>query len=110
MRPHCILPMLADRRRVEFELLGRFEFDFYIKSGYKLKGCFMFESSWIAQIFNSCAAQNGGIVRRRVSDVLRFSSPSELERAVRARGFHMLLSGDQYVIVCDREGALKIVC
>ena len=70
----------------------------------------MFENSWIAQIFLSYAAQNGGIVRRHVSDVLRFSSPSELERAVRARGFHMFLSGDQYVIVCDAEAILQIVC
>lgn len=70
----------------------------------------MFESSWIAQIFCSQAARNRGIVRRRVTDVRHFSSPCELERAVRARGFHMFLSGDHYVIVCDPKGELQIVC
>ena len=73
----------------------------------------MFQTAWIAQIFSSIAARNEGIVRRRVADVLRFSptnSPIELEEAVRARGFHMLLSGDQYVIVCSRTGVLQIVC
>jgi hypothetical protein len=70
----------------------------------------MYESSWIAQIFRSRAARNGGIVRRRVSDVKHFSSPGELEHAVRARGFHMLLSRDQYVIFCNSEGVLQIVC
>jgi hypothetical protein len=70
----------------------------------------MYESSWIAQIFCSYAAQNGEIVRRRRADVLRFSSPYELERAVRARGFHMFLAGDRYVIVCDPKGVLQIVC
>jgi hypothetical protein len=70
----------------------------------------MFESAWIAQIFSSHAARNGGIVRRSVADVLRFSSPWELESAVRARSFHMFLAGDQYVIVCHPEGELKIVC
>jgi hypothetical protein len=70
----------------------------------------MFESSWTAQIFYSDAARNGGIVRRHVSDVSYFSSPTELERAVRARGFHMFLSGDQYVIICRPDGRLQIVC
>ncbi len=70
----------------------------------------MYECAWVSQIFNSYAAQSGGIVRRSVSDVLRFSSPAELERAVLARGFHMFLSGEQYMIVCDPEAALRIVC
>jgi hypothetical protein len=42
--------------------------------------------------------------------VLHFSSRGELERAVRARGFHMFLAGDQYVIVCDPNGVLQFLC
>jgi hypothetical protein len=68
------------------------------------------ENSWIAQIFNSHAARNGGIVRRSVADVLRFSSPYELKRAVEARGFYMILFGDQYVIFCSSTADLQLVC
>jgi hypothetical protein len=101
---------LAESGRTEFELSGQFEFEFYIKNGHILRDYFMIKNSWIAQIFDSYAAQSGGIVRRHVSDVSKFSSPGELERAVRARGFRMFLSGDQCVTVCDPDGALKIVC
>lgn len=70
----------------------------------------MYESAWIAQIFSSDAARKGRVVRRSVADVLHFSSRGELERAVRARGFHMFLAGDQYVIVCDPNGVLQFLC
>ncbi len=43
-------------------------------------------------------------------DVARYASAAELEAEVRARGFHMALIGQQYVIVCNPAGGIQIVC
>ena len=64
--------------------------------------------TWIAQIFRSKAARNGGIVRRSVDSVIEYASIAMLRAEVIRRGFHMIESGDQFVIFCNR-GELKIV-
>lgn len=56
---------------------------------------------WIEQIFDAQAARNGGIVRRKRASVAQFASSDALEAAVRKRGFHMIETGDQYVIICN---------
>jgi hypothetical protein len=63
---------------------------------------------WIEKIFAAKAAQNGGIVRRKVSNVEKYASEWELKSAVKARGFHLVRCGDQYVILCNR-GTIKVV-
>ncbi len=65
--------------------------------------------AWVRQIFNAQAARNGGVVRRKISSVRRFASDAELENEVKIRGFHMVVSGDQYVILCN-TGQFKLVC
>ena len=67
-------------------------------------------NAWIRQIFQAGQVQAGNIVRRSMHDVQRFASPTMLERAVRARGFHMDLIGTQYVVVCNSEGSIRMVC
>ena len=57
-------------------------------------------NQWIAQIFQAQAARNGGIVRRKMASVAQFASSAALEAEVRRRGFHMVETGDQYVIFC----------
>jgi hypothetical protein len=64
---------------------------------------------WIQQIFRAQAARNGGIVRRKVTSVAQYASGSDLEDEVRRRGFHMVVSGDQYVILCN-PGSFHLVC
>lgn len=64
---------------------------------------------WIAQIFSAQAAKKGGIVRRKVSSVKRYTTIKALRSEVKARGFHMLRSGDQYLIFCHR-GDFKVIC
>ena len=62
---------------------------------------------WIHEIFKAQAAKRGGVVRRKKSDVEKFSSMGELLTEVKRRGFHMIETGDQVVILCNK-GALII--
>jgi len=64
---------------------------------------------WIRQIFRAQAARNGGIVRRQITSVHKYASEAELKAAVQHRGFHMVISGDQYVILCH-QGDFKVIC
>jgi hypothetical protein len=66
-------------------------------------------SAWVRQIFEAQAARRGGVVRRKISSVGRFASEAELIAEVRHRGFHMVVSGDQYVILCN-TGRFDLVC
>ena len=63
---------------------------------------------WIAQIFSARVA-DGGVVRRRATWVQREIGEDRLAHEVRRRGFHMVRSGDQYVIFCNAAG-LQIIC
>lgn len=66
-------------------------------------------SAWVNQIFAAKAAKNGGIVRRRVASVRKHSSEAALKKEVKRRKFHMVRSGHQYVIICNK-GQFKLIC
>ena len=64
---------------------------------------------WLDQIFEAKAAQDGGVVRRSVEDVRKYASVAALRRRVRDEEFHLIRTGNQYVILChkgDLRGAL----
>jgi hypothetical protein len=63
---------------------------------------------FIDKIFGAKQAQTGGVVRRSSEDVHRYASEAELVAAVKERGFHMVQSGDQFVIFCN-QGEFKII-
>jgi hypothetical protein len=65
--------------------------------------------SWIGQIFRAGAVNKGGIVRRSKADVLRNGGYTALRTEVKKRGFHMIRTGGQYVIICNR-GDFKLLC
>jgi DNA-directed RNA polymerase sigma subunit (sigma70/sigma32) len=67
-------------------------------------------SAWIKQIFTAGQANAGNIVRRSVHSVEKYSSVKDLKREVKSRKFHMAKIGDQYVIVCDQKGTIRVVC
>jgi hypothetical protein len=67
------------------------------------------QSNWIDQIFSAQAVRNGGVVRRSVWDVKKFASFSQLKREVLKKGFHLIRTGDQYVILCH-QGDIRIFC
>src|SRR5258707_5734 len=57
-------------------------------------------NAWIDQVFNAKSARNmGGIVRRSIKSVHKHASLDDLRKEVKIRGFHMVESGDQYVIL-----------
>ena len=64
-------------------------------------------NEWIEQIFEAHAVLNGGVVRRSVSDVEHYASRAALLAAVRQRAFHLIETGDQFVIVCNRAGLVE---
>jgi hypothetical protein len=66
-------------------------------------------SAWLEQVFDAQQAQVGGVVRRALRDVERFSSMAELVDEARRRRFHVIETGDQVVILCH-EGELAIHC
>lgn len=65
--------------------------------------------SWVDQIFDAKIVKKDGIVRRKKAAVSRYASFDELLEQVKERGYHLIETGDQYVVFCNK-GALKIHC
>lgn len=65
-------------------------------------------TSFIKQIFTAAAASKGGIVRRSRANVKRYASFRELKAAVKKRDFHLLRSGGQYIVICNK-GQCKLL-
>jgi hypothetical protein len=59
-------------------------------------------SAWVNQIFRAAIVSKGGMVRRKKSSVLKYSSFRELSRETKKRGFHLLRNGGQYIIICNK--------
>ncbi|MDX2274804.1 MAG: hypothetical protein NW206_05065 [Hyphomonadaceae bacterium] len=66
-------------------------------------------SEWVAQIFTAQQVLKGGIVRRQVADVHKYASLDLLVEEVKRREFHMVQTGNQYVILCH-PGEFKVIC
>jgi len=64
---------------------------------------------WTLQIFGANAAKQGGVVRRSMADLKKFGSPAFLKKEAIKRGFHIIRTGDQVVVFCNR-GDLRIIC
>ncbi len=67
-------------------------------------------TAWIKQIFRAGQVNQGNVVRRSMHDVASNGGAAALEAAVKAKGFHMALIGQQYVILCDPAGSMQIIC
>lgn len=63
---------------------------------------------WLEQLFAGKSAQNGGIVRRAVRDVEREIGSNALELEIRKRGYHLLRSGNHYIIICHNDPIVMI--
>ena len=64
--------------------------------------------SWTKQFFGAQSVRNGGVVRRSVSDVKKIMGVSALKAEVRSRGFHLIRTGNQYVVLCHK-GDLRVL-
>ena len=67
------------------------------------------ELEWLNQLFSAQQASSGGIVRRNIDDMHKNSSFPVLMAYVKERGFHLIETGDQYVIICN-AGFIKLHC
>lgn len=64
---------------------------------------------WIAQIFSAKAALSGGVIRRAVGWVHREIGRERFVQEVRARGFHLLECGGQFVVICNPAPIRRIL-
>lgn len=56
---------------------------------------------YINQIFDAKAARNGGVVRRKIVHVLKYASFQYLLKEVQERGFHLIETEVDYVVICS---------
>lgn len=66
-------------------------------------------SRWVDQVFSAAQSRNGGVVRRSLNDVEHFNAYDEIVRRARNKGWHVIETGDQLVVLCH-PGDLTIVC
>jgi hypothetical protein len=65
--------------------------------------------SWIALVFSAKAVAKGGIVRRSRAWVEREIGFERFVEAVRGRGYHMVESGGQLIVLCNPHG-IRVIC
>lgn len=58
-------------------------------------------SKWLQQVFNAGQVAQGNIVRRKKSSVHKYASEAALVAEVKKRKFHLVTTGDQYIIICN---------
>ena len=58
---------------------------------------------WIRQMFATRAAIDGGVVRRKVSDVERLVGRDAFFSAVQRRGFRVVENAGHFVVFCNSD-------
>ncbi|MAQ83266.1 MAG: N-(5'-phosphoribosyl)anthranilate isomerase [Maritimibacter sp.] len=64
---------------------------------------------WIELLFSAKAVGDGGVVRRSVDWVEAEIGRATFVAAVRARGFHLLEAGGQFIVICNRAPMRRLV-
>lgn len=65
-------------------------------------------TQWIKDIFRAGAVNKGGIVRRSKETVERNGGYIALLEEVKRRRFHLIRTGGQYVVICNK-GYFKLL-
>lgn len=68
-----------------------------------------YTSPWIKQMFDAQQVERGGVIRRSRADVEKYASLRSVIRVAKERGFHVIETGDQIVVLCH-EGGMVIHC
>jgi hypothetical protein len=63
---------------------------------------------WLRHLFSSQAAQDGGIIRRKIRDIERFVGRDAFLDEMRRRGFPVIENAGQFVIFCNREPIRRV--
>ena len=66
-------------------------------------------AAWLRRVFDAKAARRGGVLRRAVRDVEREVGREAFVAEVRARGFHLIECGGQFVVICN-PGHMRVLC
>ena len=64
---------------------------------------FLDAEHWISHLFDSRAAREGAVVRRKVRDVERFVGRDMFLTEMRRRGFSVVENAGQFVVFCNCE-------
>jgi hypothetical protein len=67
------------------------------------------DNKWICKMFSAKSVGKHNVVRRKVSSVAKHAGMNKLEEVVRQQRWHMILTGDQCVVMCN-HGNLTVVC
>lgn len=65
--------------------------------------------NWLAAVFDAKVCGKGGVLRRAVRDVNREVGREAFTAEVRRRGWHLVESGGQYIVICN-QGDIRILC
>ncbi|UAB90694.1 N-(5'-phosphoribosyl)anthranilate isomerase [Ruegeria sp. SCSIO 43209] len=63
---------------------------------------------WITQLISSRSARTGAVVRRLVAWVEREVGHAAFQAEVKRRGYHLIRTANQYVIICH-NGPIDIL-
>jgi hypothetical protein len=66
-------------------------------------------SAWIDKMFKAKIVKRDGVVRRKRSTVEKCASYEELLSTVKKKRYHLIETGEQYVVMCN-AGKFKVHC
>jgi hypothetical protein len=66
-------------------------------------------NEWTRQWFAAAQANRGGVIRRSRKDIDKYSSLPAVVNEARNRGWHVIETGNQVVLLCH-EGELLLHC
>jgi hypothetical protein len=61
---------------------------------------------WLRQMFATKTALDGGVVRRKVSDVERLVGRDAFLTAIRKRGYRVVENAGHFVVFCNSDDVL----
>jgi hypothetical protein len=64
---------------------------------------------WVATVFSAKAVARGAVVRRSVHWVAREIGIERFVDEVQRRGYHMVETGGQFIVICNRD-PLRVIC
>ena len=65
------------------------------------------KKKWIDDMFDAKIVAKDGVVRRKIADVEKYGSYNALVQRVRHCNWHLIQTGDQYIVLCN-EGVITI--
>ncbi|MCF1710113.1 N-(5'-phosphoribosyl)anthranilate isomerase [Tabrizicola sp. J26] len=64
---------------------------------------------WIEEVFSAKAVSKGGVIRRDLAWIDREIGRNRFVAEVRSRGFHLVETGGQWIVICS-SGFFRVIC